>query len=209
MKYKLAYDREFISRVSNTLGKTRLVLASNSPRRTEILKMLGLSFEKIVPEIDENISVNSTPSAFAVKLAGMKAKAVDISDPGLVIGADTIVVLDDAIIGKPADRQEAGKMLSMLSGKTHTVYTGVALRDILSGRSVGGFSESRVRFKIYSDEDINSYINSGEPFGKAGAYAIQGIGGELVESYEGDLDNIIGFPSRLFIKLYKELKSEV
>lgn len=209
MRYKLSYDPEFVSRVMKRLENTRIILASNSPRRAEILNMLNLAFEKNVPEIDENIPVDCAPPEFAIKLARMKADAVTAKGEGLIVTADTIVVLGDEIINKPADNIEAAKMLSTLSGNTHSVITSVALKKMPSGANTYDYAESTVTFRKLSESDIESYIASGEPFGKAGAYAIQGIGGDLVQSYQGDLDNIVGFPARLFLRLFEELNSEV
>jgi len=209
MKYKLSYDPEFVSRVMQRFGNTRIILASNSPRRAEILRMLNLAYEKNVPEIDEDIPVDRTSSEFAVKLARLKADAIAVEGKGLIVTADTIVVLGNEIINKPADNNEAAEMLSTLSGKTHSVITAVALKDMPSGENTYGYAESKITFRKLSRADIEKYIASGEPFGKAGAYAIQGLGGDLVESYEGDLDNIIGFPAKLFLRLFEDLNSEV
>ncbi len=209
MRYKLSYDPEFVSRVMNRFGNTRIILASNSPRRAEILRMLNLAYEKNVPEIDEDIPVDCAPSEFALKLARLKADAVTVEGSGLIVTADTIVVLGNEIINKPADNNEAAEMLSTLSGKTHSVITAVALKEIPSGANTSGSTESKVTFRKLSRVDIENYIASGEPFGKAGAYAIQGLGGDLVEGYEGDLDNIIGFPAGLFLRLFEDLNSEV
>jgi septum formation protein len=209
MKYKLSYDPEFVSRVMQKFGNTRIILASNSPRRAEILRMLNLAYEKNVPEIDEDIAIDCAPSEFAVKLARLKADAITVEGNGLIVTADTIVVLGNEIINKPADNNEAAEMLSTLSGKTHSVITAIALKEMPSGANTSGYTESKVTFRRLSKPDIENYIVGGEPFGKAGAYAIQGLGGDLVESYVGDLDNIIGFPAGLFLRLFEALNSEV
>jgi len=209
MKYRLLYSREFTAEIIKVVGKTKLVLASNSPRRAEIFKKLGLKFDKIVPEIDENIDKASSPANYAVRLAQMKADAISYFDPGVIVAADTIVVLNDRIMGKPEDHEEAYDMLTELSSQTHSVITGVSLTDCDTCTSICGYCQSWVTFRGLMPEDIQDYIDSGEPFGKAGAYAIQGRGGKLVESYDGDLDNIIGFPAGLFMELFRKLKSEV
>ncbi|NIP44625.1 MAG: septum formation protein Maf [candidate division Zixibacteria bacterium] len=209
MKYKLSYSPEFRAEIIDSVGRTRLILGSNSPRRAEILRMLGLDFEKIVPHIDENIENGEMPADYARKLALRKALAVKAEGAGVIIAADTIVVLGEKIINKPENREEARKMLEELSGRIHSVITAVALRKTGSEKAVYGNSESKVRFHELSMETILNYIDSGEPFGKAGAYAIQGRGGALVQSYQGELDTIIGFPAMLFRDLIKELKSEV
>ncbi|HEQ99780.1 MAG TPA: septum formation protein Maf [candidate division Zixibacteria bacterium] len=209
MRYKLSYSPEFRAEIIESVGSTRLILGSNSLRRAEILKMLGLEFEKVVPEIDENIDNGELPPDYAQKLAVRKSLAVQAEREGVIIGADTIVVLGDRIINKPEDPDEAREMLEQLSGRVHSVITAMALRETGSEKAVYGYSESRVKFRQLSSEKIQEYVGSGEPFGKAGAYAIQGGGGMLVESYEGDLDTIIGFPAVLFKDLIKKLKSEV
>jgi len=209
MRYKLAYSPEFRAEIKKLIGDTRLILGSNSPRRAEILRLLDLKFEKIVPEIDENISLNGEPSGYAERLAVLKAKALKGIEAGVIITADTIVVLGDQIINKPGDEKEARTMLESLSGRTHRVITAIALKDVSTGRVLHAHSESRVKFFNLPAELVQEYIAGGEPFGKAGAYAIQGAGGNLVESYEGELDNIIGFPAMLFRDLFYKLRSEV
>jgi septum formation protein len=209
MKYKLAYSPEFRAEIKKLIGDTRLILGSNSPRRAEILRLLDLKFEKIVPEIDENISLKGEPSGYAERLAILKAEALKGIAAGVIITADTIVVLDDQIINKPGDDKEARTMLESLSGRTHGVITAIALKDVSTGKVLHAHSESRVKFFNLPAELVQEYIAGGEPFGKAGAYAIQGAGGNLVESYEGELDNIIGFPARLFRDLFYKLRSEV
>jgi septum formation protein len=209
MIYKLSYSPQFRAEIIQSVGNIRLILGSNSPRRAEILKMLGLKFEKSVPDIDENIDLKELPSDYAQKLAAKKALALEAEGKGVIIAADTIVVLGDKIINKPENNEDAMEMLNMLSGKTHSVITAVALRKTGSEKAVYGYSESRVKFHNLTSEKIRNYIDSGEPFGKAGAYAIQGGGGELVEGYEGELDTIIGFPAKLFKDLITKIKGEV
>ncbi len=208
-EYKLTYQTDFIEEVTKQAGSQKFVLASNSPRRFEILKMLGIDFKKVSPDVDENISSNGNPYDYSDRLAVRKAKSLEPPYSSIIIGSDTIVVLGKEIINKPRDKGHAHEILSMLAGKTHSVITSVALKDSESGRLIYGHDESRVRFREYDKDLIEDYIDSGEPFGKAGAYAIQGKGGELVESYQGNLDTIIGFPAGLFLKLWKNLKSEV
>lgn len=209
MKYKLVYSSEFRADIKKLIGDTRLILGSNSPRRAEILGLLELKFEKIVPEINENISINGGPWSFAERLAVLKAQALMGIDAGVIITADTIVVLGNKIINKPQDKNEARGMLETLSGKTHSVITAVALKDVSTGKALYAHSESMVKFFRLTSEQLQTYIAGGEPFGKAGAYAIQGAGGDFVESYQGELDNIIGFPAKLFRDLFYKLKSEV
>ncbi len=209
MIYKLSYSPQFRAEIIQSADNIRLILGSNSPRRAEILKMLGLKFEKNVPDIDENIDLKELPSDYAQELAVKKALAVEAEGKGVIIAADTIVILGEKIINKPENNEDAMEMLKTLSGKTHSVITAVALRKTGSEKAVYGYSESRVKFHNLSSRQILEYIESGEPFGKAGAYAIQGAGGELVEGYEGELDTIIGFPARLFKDLIIKIKGEV
>ena len=209
MRYKLSYSPKFRAEIINLVGDTRLILGSNSPRRAEILEMLGLKFEKIIPDINEDICDIDKPPEYAEYLAEKKALAVRAEGQGMIIAADTIVVLGSEIINKPENEVHAMEMLTGLSGQTHSVITAVALSKMGSEKAVCDHSESRVKFHKLTHTIIKQYIESGEPFGKAGAYAIQGSGGELVESYDGALDNIIGFPAVLFAELFKRVKSEV
>lgn len=173
-----------------------IILASASPRRTEILNQLGLDFQVIPSEVSEVIPEKSTaPQELVTKLA--LHKAFDVArklERGLVIGADTLVVLEDTIFGKPSGPAEAVKMLSMLDGKIHSVYTGIAIVQVPSGQTEVGYSETKVKFRTLSKEEIQSYVATGEPLDKAGAYGIQGKGGVLVEGIEGCYFNVVGLP---------------
>lgn len=209
MKYKLVYSTDFKTDLIKLIADTEFILASNSPRRAEILSMLEVEYKKLVPEVDESIDNYSTPSDFAEKLSVKKALAVESKAGSVIIAADTIVVLKDKIIGKPANRQEAHNILTALSGEQHIVITAISLLDQKTKTLKTGHSKSPVRFFKLGDMRIDEYIKSQEPYGKAGAYAIQGLGGELVQEYSGDLDNIIGFPARLFYDLCSGLLSEV
>lgn len=165
----------------------RLVLASASPRRAELLGRLGLDFEVRPAEIDESVLVGESAVAYVGRLSAAKAAAV--ARPGeLVIGADTIVALDGEIFGKPTDHADATRMLERLSGSSHHVHTGV---------TVGARSfvvSTAVRFAQLSAAEIAWYVGTGEPFGKAGAYAVQGAGGAFVQSIDGSFSNVIGLP---------------
>lgn len=170
----------------------KLILASSSPRRKDILTEYGYRFEILSSEADETMSTNKTPSE-NVKIVGMrKAKAIGNFKDTIVLGCDTIVVLDGKIYGKPKDDKDAFDMLKSLSGKVHQVISGVAL--IYNDDEYNFSVVSSVKFKDLTDDEINKYISTKEPFGKAGSYAIQGIGRNLIESYEGSLNNIIGLP---------------
>lgn len=169
-----------------------LILASSSPRRKDILNEFNYKFNIMVSEADESMDLNKTPVENVLSVALRKAKAIGEKPDKIVLGCDTIVVLDRKIYGKPHDEKMAFDMLKSLSGNTHSVISGVAI--IFNNDVHNFYVESRVKFKNLTDDDINEYIKSGEPFGKAGSYAIQGIGRNLIESYEGSLYNIIGLP---------------
>ncbi|MGY8762290.1 MAG: Maf family protein, partial [Nitrospinaceae bacterium] len=169
---------------------TPVILASQSPRRVELLKTIIKNFQVIPSNIDETCKSNLSPEENAVFLSRKKAAWVSKDHPhSLVIGADTLVVLENKIIGKPVDTEDACQILHRLSGREHKVITGVA---IIHSKTISSFSISRVRIKHLTQSEIISYVDSGEPMGKAGAYAIQGQGSFLVESYEGSYSNIVG-----------------
>jgi septum formation protein len=172
-----------------------LILASSSPRRRELLQTLGLTFSVITSEVDETTSPELTPAEVVEQLALRKAGAVaEKVSGGVVLGADTIVVLDGHILGKPADEPDAYRMLSALQGREHTVYSGVALIDAASGRSESAYNATRVRIRAMTDREIRAYIATGEPMDKAGSYAIQGIGSIFVEGIVGDYFTVVGLP---------------
>jgi len=172
-----------------------LILASKSPRRRYLLKKAGLEFTVIPSKVDENAAVLSVPEAYVRSLA--EAKAGDISDrypDGWIIGADTIVFIDNTILGKPASRDEARAMLERLSAKTHQVHTGYCICRKATGHFISDCVTTDVSFKKLSAKEIDWYINSGEPFDKAGAYAIQGLGTFLVKRINGSYTNVVGLP---------------
>lgn len=170
----------------------KLILASSSPRRKDILESYNYKFDILVSDIDESMDKLKSPEE-NVKMVGLKkAKAIGNIKDSIVLGCDTIVCLDGIIYGKPKDESDAYNMLKKFSGKTHEVISGVG---IIFNDDIYNFSvTSKVTFKDLSDEDIYEYINTKECFGKAGSYAIQGIGSKLIEKYEGELNNIIGLP---------------
>lgn len=195
----------------------RLVLASGSPRRRELLGKLGLQFEVIVSDLDESIA--STDPAFIVKdLASAKALAVAESIKGaadngssksLVLGADTIVVLDDDILGKPQDRAEAVQMLTKLSGRLHQVFTGVSLVELPSGKVSTIYTVTDVHFREMDAREIEAYVDTGEPMDKAGAYALQGIASLFVCKIDGCYTNVIGLPIPDTVQLLRQHGLEV
>ncbi len=181
--------------------REKLVLASGSPRRAEILERAGWSYEIIVAGVDETLLPNEEAASYVQRLARSKAEKVASGlDNGLVLGADTTVVIDDQILGQPIDAADARRMLDLLNAKWHEVLTGVALVRV-GGEARIGYETTRVRFAEMSDEEIDWYIGTGEPFGKAGAYGIQGKASLFVEKIEGDYFNIMGLPIRLVYEL--------
>ncbi len=171
-----------------------VVLASASPRRRELLGQLLSDFQVIPSEVDETLDKAVGPEAIA-GLALRKARAVaDRLGSGIVLGADTVVVLDGQALGKPSDAEEAQAMLRRLRGRAHEVITGVAVVDAATGRAETMAVVSRVLMRAYPDSTIDAYVASGEPFDKAGGYAIQGMGGALVGGWVGSYSNVVGLP---------------
>ena len=170
-----------------------IILASKSPRRMELLAMLGLDFTVIPAEGDENADPNAEPGEMVMWLASQKAEEVAKYHPdSLVIGSDTLVFLDGKPLGKPHTEDEAFKMLSSLSGRTHLVCTGVAV--IYGDRRIVDFEKTDVEFRELTTEEIWEYIETGEPMDKAGAYGIQGRGSVFIPGIKGDYFNVVGLP---------------
>ena len=185
--------------------REKLVLASSSPRRAEILERAGWPHEIIVAGIDETLFPNEEAAAYVQRLARSKAEAVASRlSAGLVLGADTTVVVANQILGQPADEADARRMLNLLNAKWHEVLTGVAVVRV-GGETRVAYETTRVRFAEMSDNEIDWYISTGEPFGKAGAYGIQGKASLFVEEIEGDYFNIMGLPIRLVYELATDL----
>ncbi len=179
-----------------------IILASNSPRRRELLRQIGLSFATDPSDVDEKVLAGEPPESYVVRVALDKARAAAArAGSGIIIAADTIVVLDDGILGKPVDRPDAERMLSLLSGRMHVVITGLAIIDAAKGKTVTGTSLTRVWFRDLSRDEIASYVKSGEPLDKAGAYGIQGKGALLVKQIEGCYFNVVGLPLSLLGEL--------
>lgn len=174
-----------------------LVLASASPRRSELLQRIGLRFAVVPSRADEAILPGETPEIHARRLSEAKAREVGErpGQPGnFFIGSDTIVVRDETILGKPADAGEAWQMLLSLSGRSHRVISGYAVFNRRAGTIYSGIATTRVYFKPLTEAEISGYIATGEPFDKAGAYAIQGVGCFMVEKIEGSYTNVVGLP---------------
>jgi septum formation protein len=182
-----------------------LLLASASPRRAELLRAAGIRFDVLVSHVDEVALPGEKPADHVQRLALAKAQAVAFLGPGaLVLGADTVVVVDEVIFGKPRDQQDASAMLRALSGRSHDVYTGVALVAKGAPPKVDA-ARTRVWFSSLSDADIEWYVQSGEPMDKAGAYAIQGLGSRFVDRLDGSYSNVVGLPVALVWRLLKEM----
>ena len=186
----------------------RIILASKSPRRRELLgalaEKMGFEFEIITRETDEDLGASVHPKSGVEILAVRKGAAVAelLSDEALVISSDTLVELDGVALGKPTDKKDAERMLSMLSDREHNVHTGIAVH--YRGRVYSGVASTAVRFIKISGEEMDKYIESGEPMDKAGAYGIQGYAGRFVSSVRGDIDTVIGMSMVLTEKLIRE-----
>lgn len=189
---------------TTTSEDLRLVLASGSPRRRELLHGLDIRPEVRPVDLDETPLTGEAPDELVLRLA--RAKAAAQSGAGeLILAADTIVVLGDEILGKPADRSDAVAMLSRLAGREHQVLTGVALFEVAGDRRAEAVERSHVRIAPMTDGEVEWYVDTGEPLDKAGAYAIQGIGALFVESVRGSYTNVVGLPLPTLYRLFRQL----
>ncbi len=179
-----------------------LVLASASPRRRQLLGRLGLDFHQRPVDVDETPLVGEAPRAYVLRLAEAKAQGAAPAPGELALGADTIVVVDGDLLGKPRDPDDARRMLERLSGREHRVLTGVALRDRERLR-LSAVETTRVRFAELTGEEIAWYVASGEPLDKAGAYAVQGLGALFVYGITGNYSNVVGLPLPLVYRLLR------
>jgi len=188
----------------------KIILASGSPRRKELLEKIGLKFEVEPASFVEDIPTGLSPGEIAKKLSLEKARAVAAKhQDAIIIGADTFGVFEGKILGKPHHAEQAKKMLSMLSGKSHLVVTGYAVIDSTTGKTVTGIAETIVHFRKLTKEEIEAYAATGEPLDKAGAYGIQGLGALFVDRIEGDFYNIIGLPLCAIAESLKEFGIKV
>ena len=192
-----------------------LVLASASPRRQELLRAAGIEFIVQPSNVDETLRAGEAPREFAERLAREKASTVwKVRPQDIILGADTIVVIDDSILGKPLDQNDAIRMLRTLSGREHRVITGVAVASAqypVSSENVQPLIRiaceiTTVTMSEISDADIHNYVKTGEPMDKAGAYAIQGIASRWIPQIEGDYSNVVGLPIALVYRMLKELQ---
>jgi nucleoside triphosphate pyrophosphatase len=204
----LARQAEAILDSESSLNE-RLVLASKSPRRAEILRAVGWQFQVMAADIDETRIASEDAVTYVKRLAQTKAETVAKKvDYGFVLGADTVVVIDGEILGQPRDDGDARRMLKLLRGNWHEVLTGVALARAGQGSStLVDYETTRVRFGEMSDEEIDWYISTGEPRGKAGAYGIQGRAALFIEEIQGDYFNVVGLPIRLVYEMSQKVGS--
>ena len=185
-----------------------LILASGSPRRRELLTGLGVRFTVRAVDLDETPGDGEPPEETVLRLAREKAAAQ--AHPGeLVLAADTVVVIDGQLLGKPRDPEDARRMLAMIAGREHTVLTGVALEDPGRDRRTAALERSRVRMASLTPEEIEWYVATGEPLDKAGSYAVQGIGALFVEEVYGNYTNVVGLPLPLTYRLFREMGWEL
>ena len=181
--------------------REKLILASSSPRRKELLDASGWPYEAITAGIDESLRPDEAPAAYVQRLARSKAEAVASGlQSGLVLGADTTVVVENEILGQPVDDEDAKRMLNLLNGRWHEVLTGVAVVRV-SGETRVDYETTHVRFAEMAEREIAWYVETGEARGKAGAYGIQGAAGLFIEEIRGDYFNIVGLPIRLVYEL--------
>ncbi|RKY87236.1 septum formation protein Maf [candidate division KSB1 bacterium] len=195
--------------IKNLIGR-KIILASGSPRRAIIFKKLGLNFSIVKSSIKEKIPESTKPDSFVTNMALKKVKNISKKiDNGLIVGADTVVVINGLILGKPKDISEAKRMLYLLSGNIHKVYTGIALFFKPENILKTDFEVTEVEFKKMDKIEIEEYIESKEPMDKAGAYGIQGIGSLFIKKVNGCFFNVMGFPISKFYDLYKQAQKEI
>ena len=188
-----------LSKIRGIKQMKHIILASASPRRKEILELADLKFD-VMPSDAQEITTKTAPNEVVMELASIKAKDIykKSEKQSMVVGADTVVAYQEQILGKPADEADAKRMLTMLSGQTHEVYTGVCV--IEDGKTKTFYEETKVTFYEISDEQIDHYIKTGEPMDKAGSYGIQGKAAVFIKGIEGDYYNVVGFPIARFLQ---------
>lgn len=186
-----------------------VILASQSPRRKNLLKQIGMKFRVVPSHVAEVMSPNQSPGDNAKRIALEKATEVATQvREGIVIGADTIVVLDHHVLNKPTSKEDAKRMLKLLSGREHSVFTGFALVDAESKKHIAGVEETKVRFRRLDEKEILTYIDSGSPMDKAGSYGIQDdFGAVFIEKVNGCFYNVVGFPLARFYSTYQQFKN--
>jgi septum formation protein len=186
-----------------------IILASASPRRAELLRAAGIAFDVQVADVDESVRDGESPDAYVRRVAEAKARAVHARAHGrLILAADTTVVVDDRILGKPADANDARRMLRLLSARPHAVLTGVTLIGP-AGTPDTRVSRTTVEFAELNAAEVDAYVESGEPMDKAGAYAIQGLASRFVSRIDGSYSNVVGLPVALVYEMLRQMGSEV
>ncbi len=190
--------------------KRKLILASASPRRQALLKNLGLDFQVCPAGIDESVFPGEDAAAYPLRIAMKKALAVAADkEDAIVLAADTAVIVDDDILGKPKSTEEAKTMLQRLSGREHIVVTGIGLVDTAGGRTLSCAEQTIVYFHSLKEAEIDAYLASGEPMDKAGAYGIQGLGALLIRKVDGDYFNVMGLPLSKLYRLLQNLDADI
>lgn len=183
----------------------KLILASTSPRRKELLTQTGIPFEIVASSYEEDMTLELSPAELVKHLSLSKARAVaEKVQDAVVVGADTIVVFENKIIGKPHTNEKAKETLQGLNGKQHSVFTGFTVMDADTKKFVSKSAETKIYFKNNSEKEIDAYVATGEPLDKAGAYAIQGLGGKLIDRIEGDHSSVIGLPITKVLEVLKD-----
>jgi septum formation protein len=180
----------------------KIILASASPRRAEILRTVGWPFETLPVDIDETRQPAENAVDYVRRLAREKAAAAAVRRPASILAADTTVTLDDHVLEKPVDARDAMRMLRLLNNRWHTVITGIALINHETSREIVAHEKTEVKFAAMSDEEMDWYVKTGEPVDKAGAYAIQGLGARFIEEIKGDYFNVVGLPIRLVYEVF-------
>jgi septum formation protein len=186
----------------------KIVLASASPRRAEILRTVGWSFETLPVDIDETRRPEEKAVDYVRRLAREKADAAAVRQPASILAADTTVTIDDHILEKPVDVRDAMRMLRLLNNRWHTVLTGIAVINHETSRTIVAHEETEVKFAAMSEEEMDWYVKTGEPMDKAGAYAIQGLGARFIQEIKGDYFNVVGLPIRLVYEVFVESLSQ-
>jgi septum formation protein len=205
MHYHLKRQKnEMLNDVKMAVDLPKLVLASGSPRRAEILNSVGWAFEKAIPDVDESVVDGESPEDYVQRLAVEKATAVSSSyHDQLVLAADTTVVIGGEIIGKPVDLDDARRIIAMLAGNWHAVLTGVAVSR--NGSAIVGIQSTRVKFASMTDAEIDFLVEKGDPLDKAGGYAVQAQAALFIEGIEGDYWNVVGLPISVVYRLVADI----
>ncbi len=201
-------DLDRLAAVKPALTVPKIVLASASPRRIEILRIAGWDFYTAPADVDETRHAGENATAYVKRLAREKAGAAAKRNPNrITVGADTTVLIDDEILEKPRDPEDARRMLRLLQGQWHKVVTGICVIDPSCSTTTVAHEITEVKFAAMTDDEIDWYVSTGEPMDKAGAYAIQGLGARFIEAVRGDYLNVVGLPLRLLYKIV--VKEEV